>query len=377
MPPEPHESPEGSPASGQSRPGLPSSSTDKSELDLWDMDDAAPAASAPPVNEGAPEPESPKPAIPAKSPKSPKPAKSVKPVAEAVETKPRAPKRKENDGEPETPAPVRQPIQKAPAAPRAPRRDDLGELEPDEWDESPSPAPKKPEQREKPEAPADPAPPASAPESEAKNEVPADEASEEPEIADEAPAEDTPEAVPVPSAPAFHFSKAEKLGMASLGALLLCVIAAFGVLVFTRLPTSNSSTRQLSFPIKGSHLTVKHAATYWRPPVREGPNADAARLEAKLLPAIALEFENGPGAVRVFFRNDAGEIVGDVITRPVQGGKIEIAATNGFDDSGLLVSYQADQTRPWTLEVFEAPSVDSPKDDFKKLFDTPVSTERR
>jgi hypothetical protein len=113
--------------------------------------------------------------------------------------------------------------------------------------------------------------------------------------------------------------------------------------------------------------------TYWR-----APAAGEGRIGTVLLPVIDLEIAGGPAAVRVFFRNAKGESAGDAFTRSVSGSThLKIAATAGFDDLGMHAAYRTTDSDRWIVEVFEGPSVDAPIETFKKLFELPISTDRR
>ena len=54
-----------------------------------------------------------------------------------------------------------------------------------------------------------------------------------------------------------------------------------------------------------------------------------------------------------------------------------LAATAGFEDIGMHAAYRTGQSKSWSVEVREAPSEDSPVQDFKKLFEMSISTDRR
>ena len=85
-----------------------------------------------------------------------------------------------------------------------------------------------------------------------------------------------------------------------------------------------------------------------------------------------------PASIRVFFRNSDGEVIGDAVTRTLTPGPpLEVAATAGFEDVGMHAAYRTGQSKPWTVQVDEAPAADSPSSDYKKLFEMNVSTDRR
>jgi hypothetical protein len=179
--------------------------------------------------------------------------------------------------------------------------------------------------------------------------------------------------------PRLHLSGVEKAGLLAL-LLLLVAGGAFAFLAtIHRLPTQKAGAADNDFPIKGKYLTVASAKSYWRAPVESGPDADTFRRGTLLLPAIRLAVRGGPAAIRVFFHDSSGSYVGDAANRPVSagGGEFEVAATAGFEDIGMHAAYRAGQTKPWTAEVFEAPSAGSPPADFKKLFEVEISPDRQ
>src|SRR5690606_4595376 len=105
---------------------------------------------------------------------------------------------------------------------------------------------------------------------------------------------------------------------------------------------------------KGEQLTLTGAETFWRKPITSGDHPDTPRAGTAVLPVLSLSLEGGPAEIRVFFRDDKGELVGDSVTRTVAANaKVQIAATAGFDDPGMYAAYQAGLEKPWTAEVVE------------------------
>lgn len=187
-----------------------------------------------------------------------------------------------------------------------------------------------------------------------------------------------PDAVPISLRPHLKLTKMERVGLVGLVAFLL--IGGIGVILFSlnRLPTSNSLVKTTDFPIEGKFVTIGTANTYWREPITEGANAEIVRRGAMLIPAVTLTVSKGSSAIRVFFRNGDRELIGDAVTRNVEpGAAVEVAATAGFEDVGMHAAYRTGQTLPWTIEIFEGPSVNSPSNEFKKMFEMSISTERR
>lgn len=178
---------------------------------------------------------------------------------------------------------------------------------------------------------------------------------------------------PSPLVPKISLSKVEKIALISVLALL-----AFGSIFFIansvyKIPEKHVWLNEGDFPIKGNSLEAVKAQTYWR-----APAAGEGRIGTALLPVIDLELSGGPAAVRVFFRNAKGESAGDAFTKSVSGATtLKIAGTAGFEDLGLHAAYRTTDTDRWIVEVYEGPSVDAPIHTFKKLFELPISTDRR
>jgi hypothetical protein len=185
-------------------------------------------------------------------------------------------------------------------------------------------------------------------------------------------------ATPVSLRPHLSLTQIERVGMVLLLAVLLVGAGALVVVALNRLPTESARAAANDFPIKGGKLTVAAAASYWRQPILEGANPDTFRRGTILLPVLTLEIADGTAGLRVIFRNQDGESIGDIVTRSVQGaGQLEIPATAGFEEVGMHAAYRTGESKPWTVEVLEAPSADSPNDAFKKLFEMNISTDRR
>ena len=187
-----------------------------------------------------------------------------------------------------------------------------------------------------------------------------------------------PNLVPVSLRPNLGLSKMERLGLFTLVGLL----AIGGIVLYYNaihgLQSGSKRVVQNDFPIKGKHLSIRSAESYWRAPVTTGDVQDTVRRGTVLMPEVLLKPEGGPAAIRVFFRNSDGDLVGDAVTRSVQtAAELRVAATAGFEDIGMHAAYRTGQSKPWTIEVREAPSENSPVQDFQKLFEMDISTDRR
>lgn len=172
----------------------------------------------------------------------------------------------------------------------------------------------------------------------------------------------------------LNLSKLERLGLVALVGLLCMAGAVIFFLTIYRLPSKPEIAKANAFPVQGVHLAVLSASSHWRAP----QPTDTVRRGTQLLPVLNLNFSGGPAAIRVFFRNSEGMLVGDAVTRSTKSGSdLEVVATGGFDDVGLHAAYRNGRSIPWTIEVFEAPSENSAGPEFKKLFVMNISTVRR
>jgi len=359
MSPSPSETPDG-PQPPRQRPPVARAPKDSSELDLWDFDGE---------DDLAPQQQTPTELPPA-----------AKPRARSLTPEPRT----SAVGEGASSVRSKKPAPKGPAQPYEQRRkvtDDIGELDDDFA-------------RPEPVAPASAPAPAGETPVVTESRISAPEPAPEPVVDEEQKADLLPEVAPAPvsedpepSAPVsaaipldaaairerLGLSKLEKIGLLALVVLLL----AGGLYLLTaarnRLPIHDDSADYPHYPVKGGLVTVKEAESFWREPVA---GKDTVRRDTKLIPVVTLKLEGSPCAIRAFFRNENGETIGDPVTRAVSPGTVEIAATAGLEDIAFHASYRAGQTAPWRLELLEAPSTDSPRQDFKKLLDTPISNDR-
>ena len=182
------------------------------------------------------------------------------------------------------------------------------------------------------------------------------------------------QATPVSLRPRLHLTKLERLGLVALTVLLLGGATLAFLTTISRLPTDSGRVKANDFPLRGSYVTIHSAVSFWRTPKA----ADTARRGTQLVPVVDLTSTGGPAAIRVFFRNSDGDVIGDAVTRYLQAGaKLEIAATAGFDDVGMHAAYRTGQNKAWTIEVLEAATENAPGPEFRKLFEMNISTDRR
>ena len=177
--------------------------------------------------------------------------------------------------------------------------------------------------------------------------------------------------------PNLGLSLVEKIGM---GAFLMLLVVGGGLVYFftlAKLP-SDSDLNGQKFPVNGVHFSVLSAGSFWRAPVTSGGNRDTFRRGTVLLPVLSFTVGSGQGAFRVLFRDSEGKVIGDAVTQKVSPGlKLNIAATAGFEEAWMHDAYRVSEGKPWVVEVLEAPSETSQGNEFKRLFEMNISSDRR
>lgn len=185
-------------------------------------------------------------------------------------------------------------------------------------------------------------------------------------------------AVPLSLRPRLMLSPVERLGLIFLLVVLLAGGGAILVFSLKHLPTETQRAKANHFPIQGGQFTIDSATSYWRVPILEGATHDTVRRGTQLLPVLELSVSGGPATLRVLFRNEEKAVVGDAVTRTVQdGGLLQIPATAGFDNLGMYAAYRIGESKPWTIEVLEAPAETAAGTAFTKLFEMNIATDRR
>lgn len=176
----------------------------------------------------------------------------------------------------------------------------------------------------------------------------------------------------------LSLSKIEKISLLSLAAILLIAGILTTIHFANRVPTRPTIAEKIEFPVRGERVTITRATTYWREPKR-GENPDVVRRGTKLIPILELSFTSEKsGAFRVFFRDDKGDVIGDPITHTLsKDGKFTLAATAGFDDIGMHAAYRTGGTSPWLAQVYESPHENASWENFKKVLEMDISTDRR
>ncbi len=174
------------------------------------------------------------------------------------------------------------------------------------------------------------------------------------------------------------FSTMEWIGLAAIFVLLTSIGAFAFMKSIAQLPTNSIYDHDLKFPIKGQHLNLTGATSYWRAPNTNGASNESVRDRTVLIPVLELASSTGPAAIRVIYRDENAKIIGDILSRTVVSGeKLIIPATAGFEDRGKHAAYRIGQAKPWMIEILEAAPGKSSTTEFKKLIEFPVSTELR
>ncbi len=177
---------------------------------------------------------------------------------------------------------------------------------------------------------------------------------------------------------AMSLSKAEKAGTIALFAIL--GLAAIFTLIHlsNRLETRPAVSEQLDLPIEGKLVKATAVSTFWRETITTGDNADTVKRGAKLIPVLRIKLEAKSASIRVLFRNENGDVMGDPINRSVKGKtELTIPSTDGFNDIGMHAAYRTGESPPWTVQVFESSDSAASIDKFDTLLETEISTDMR
>lgn len=155
--------------------------------------------------------------------------------------------------------------------------------------------------------------------------------------------------------------------------------AGLGIVHFSKeIPVDSSVSKKASLPVEGKMIRVTTAETYWRKPITEGENADSVRRGVILIPTLKIEASGKSSAIRIFFRDSDGTLVGDSSTHAISGNQtLTISATDGFTDMSMHASYRTGEYARWMIEAFEGPAIDAPIEQFHPLFETEISTDIR
>lgn len=185
------------------------------------------------------------------------------------------------------------------------------------------------------------------------------------------------DAKPISLRPHLGLNSIERYGLIGLAVLLLGGSIWFLATTVFRLPKPAVRLEARDFPIKGEKIRIDSAECYWRKPVTGGKNADACRLGTLLLPEVELKVSGGSATIRVFFKDDEGNTIGDPLFRQIGEGTVKVAATAGIEDPGIFAAYRTGNATRWTVQVHEIPSGDVARGKSNQLFEMEIPAERR
>ena len=233
---------------------------------------------------------------------------------------------------------------------------------------------------EKPSAQATPTPPREAIQRDVAEKISAPSPASVAAPAKEAPPAGTEQRalLPLILSPLRSMTAIERIGLFLLLVLVTVGGGWFFLSSLYQLPAASERVAFEDFPIKGSHVEIKSASTYWRAPAIGGSTPDVVRRGTAFLPVIKLQMGMGSGMLRAVFRDQDGVLIGDVQVRSVNAEQwIEIPATAGFEDGGMYAAYRAGEGKPWSVRISEAAANTTAVAEFKVIFETNISTERK
>lgn len=207
---------------------------------------------------------------------------------------------------------------------------------------------------------------------------------------DEAPEAPVPAEVQSEGPPSLFsrlFSSLSRGDTIWLGALALVFLAMVigGLSMFFKNIETSGSPGTIEFPIEGQFAKIVDIETFWRKPDRNREIDRGVKLDVKLIPGAILELhpESSAGAIRVFFEDPRGELVGDPVTHSFSDGKfrtgenkIELNSTGGFNDEGEYAAYLTEEVHFWYLVVKEGPGPNAAGYEFKELLRLRISHKR-
>ena len=173
--------------------------------------------------------------------------------------------------------------------------------------------------------------------------------------------------------------------------ILILIVAAFwSIQVFYNNIPNTIQISKLKFPLKGDSAALAQVQTYWRKSIFEGANKDKGVSETiNLLPEVKIQLDasSKAKALRFLFRDEEGRSVGDsstvrmsgqnflpseINTVTIKGNSATIHATTGFQNSGELIAYLADDNFQWEIVIYESEN----GSEFKQFITIPISAIR-
>ena len=185
-------------------------------------------------------------------------------------------------------------------------------------------------------------------------------------------------AVPTASGEFFQDTLVNPAEKRWLGILVAVLVLAGGLVFYLlkdALPSDSRYRATLTpeLPIKGAKITIKSAEARWR---QLGSKAEAATKDGlRICPEIALTFSpESTGALRIFFRNERDQQVGDTINMEIQGGRViggaESSTATGTRGLRTILEYadlSAGENTHWSIEIHEGTDPRGPMSGYSLL----------
>ncbi|HUF63991.1 MAG TPA: hypothetical protein VMN36_18070 [Verrucomicrobiales bacterium] len=187
-----------------------------------------------------------------------------------------------------------------------------------------------------------------------------------------------PKASPASAPPASGPAGLRGMEKAALAGIALVILAGGIAFVSLMLPertkaSADAPEDSLRLPAQGKFLTISKIETYWR----DRQDGDAARPEAKFLPAVEIETTGGSGEsyLQVLLRDPDGRIRGDAHTFHFDNGRPANAdsprsiaiGTEGYGNPMIFMEYRGNLEKDWTVELLESKEAKAPADQWTRI----------
>jgi hypothetical protein len=175
---------------------------------------------------------------------------------------------------------------------------------------------------------------------------------------------------PDTSRPKWSLDTGDRKWLIILLAGLLVIGGVFYFMLRSGLPVDSIYHAQSkpNLPIKGQKVTIGNLEMDWKD---EGSGSLAGGIKANtLLPRLSLRFEAGSrGAVRIFFKNERDQLVGDTVDFELAGEAVErvVTCTGGLRSRLEYDALRARDLARWTIEIHEGPNPQAPLAEFQML----------
>lgn len=192
-------------------------------------------------------------------------------------------------------------------------------------------------------------------------------------------------------------SPAKKLSVLEITALGVFATLMIGAAIYSYMGLNkinpSEDTLSLSLPVAGDNVTVTEFNTFWL----SAEDYPDSKIGVTVMPAASITLDSAAsqsGALRVYFRNNDNEIVGDTITLIFANGKFidnqeahtqiqdggataQVISSDGLYEEGDYRAYMLDPNLVWQVHVTEGASEIAAGDSFKEIIHTKVSSKRQ